>query len=154
MKSVNHLVTLLMLCLTIVFTAMTCETIYSHEIGCGDDDSHTNIYIINRSDQRIWLEWNPRYPMERSDSLFSGFQVEVKDSFNLMPLKSECWEGELRNIPFVRIFLFDASYNSISNHPDSLRAFQNEHLVYQHWYTKKELDSLGWKIYYPPLEIE
>lgn len=159
MKIIETLTILCVLSIAILLTAFSCGSdIYSYEKGCqyeyGKLIGHPNIYLINQSGKSVYLEWNPRYPMDRADSLFSGFQVQVKDSLNLMPLKSKCWEGELMHIPFVRIFLFDAPYNSISNHPDSLRAFQNEHLVYQHWYTKKELDSLGWKIYYPPLEIE
>lgn len=146
MKQLKKLTTLCLLGMIILMTAFTCtyET-FSYEYGCGDY-SHPNIYVVNQTGKPIWLEWNPRYPMDRADSLFSGFQVQVKDSLNLMPLKSKCWEGELMHIPFVRIFLFDAPYNSISNNPDSLRHFQDEHLIDMHWYTKEELDSLNWTI--------
>jgi len=148
MKIAKVLTTLCVLSASILLTAFSCDSrIFSYECSAG----HPNIQFINHTGKTIWLEWNPRYPMESSDSLFSGFQVRIKDSFNLMPLKSECWEGELRNIPFVRIFLFDAPYNSISNHPDSLLRFQEEHLIDMHWYTKKELDSLNWTIHYPPV---
>lgn len=146
MKQIKRLTTLCLMSMTILLTAFTCEeVIRSNEYGCGDY-SHPNIYFVNQSSKPVWLEWNPRYPMDRTDSLFSGFQVKVKDSLNLMPLKSKCWEGELMNIPFVRIFLFDAPYYSVSNHPDSLRRFQEEHLIDMHWYTKEELDSLNWTI--------
>lgn len=134
--------------ISLLFMAMTCESYYM------EDGKQYGIKLINRTENPIWVEWNPYYPMVNTDSLFRGFQVKIDDEFVLTPNQHFYWENELGAVPFVRIFLFDASYNSISNHPDSLRAFQNEHLVYQHWYTKKELDSLGWKIYYPPLEIE
>lgn len=156
MKIIKYLSTLCILSLAIILTAFSCGSgIYSYEKGYkyeyGELVGHSDIQFVNHTGKTIWLEWNPRYPMESSDSLFLGFQVRIKDSFNLMPLKSECWEGELRNIPFVRIFLFDAPYNSISNHPDSLRHFQDEHLIYMHWYTQNELDSLNWTIHYPPV---
>ena len=148
MKIVKVLTTLCVLSASILLTAFSCNSrIFSYECSAG----HPNIQFINHTDKTIWLEWNPRYPMESSDSLFSGFQIQVKDSMNLMPLKSECWERELRKIPFVRIFLFDVPYNSISNHPDSLRRYQDEHLIDMHWYTQKELDSLNWTIHYPPV---
>ena len=150
MKFRKKTITLCSICISLILTATTCERhTFSFEEGCNNDNNHPNILFVNRSDNPIWLEWNPRYPMSESDSLFSGFQVRVKDTLNLMPLKSLCWEGELKKIPFVRIFLFDAPYNSISNHPDSLLRFQEEHLIDMHWYTRKELDSLNWTIHYP-----
>ena len=154
MKIIKTLTTLCVLSAAILLSAFSCVSeIYSYEKGCkyeyGILLGHSDIRFFNHTGKTIWLEWNPRYPMERTDSLFSGFQVQIKDSLNLMPLKSECWEGEFRNIPFVRLFLFDAPYNSISNHPDSLRHFQDEHLIYMHWYTQNELDSLNWTIHYP-----
>lgn len=156
MKMMKALTTLCILSLAIILTAFSCgSVVYSYEKGCkyeyGKLLSHSNILFVNRSDNPIWLEWNPHYPMVESDSLFSGFHVQIKDSFNLMPLKSRCWEGEFLNIPFLRIFLFDSPYNSTSNNPDSLLRFQKEHLLDMHWYTQRELDSLNWTIHYPPL---
>ena len=153
MKALKAFTTLCTLATAVFLTAFSCGSdIYSYEKGCkyeyGKLLGHSDIQFINHTGKTIWLEWNPRYPMDRSDSLFSGFQVRIKDSLNLMPLKSECWEGEFLNIPFVRIFLFDAPYNSISNNPDSLQRFQEEHLIDMHWYTQKELDSLNWIIHY------
>ena len=153
MNIIKTLTILCVLSIAILLTAFSCGSdIYSYEMGCkyehGKLLGHSDIQFINHTDKTIWLEWNPRYPMEKTDSLFSGFQVRVKDTLNLTPLKSECWEGEFLHIPFVRIFLFDAPYNSISNHPDSLRRFQDEHLIDTHWYTQKELESMNWMISY------
>lgn len=156
MKTIRILITLCISGLFVILTAFSCESdTYSYTQGCEYEDGkllgHSAIHFVNNSDNPVWLEWNPRYPMSETDSLFSGFQVRIKnnDSFDLMPLKSECWEGELKKNPFVRIFLFDAPYNSISNNPDSLLRFQQEHLIDMHWYTKKELDSLNWTIHFP-----
>lgn len=147
MKIVKHLFVLGLLCISLAFT---CEKhIFSYEEGCLGKDYHSDIHFVNNSESDIWLEWNP---MLLSDSLFSGIHVCVKDSMGLKPLNSMCWEGELRTIPFVRVLLFDAPYNSKNCHPDSLRKFQDKHLLYMHWYTEWELDSLGWEIHYPPVE--
>lgn len=150
MKTTKRLTILFLFCMTILLTAFTCQSsVFSYEEGCYGEENHPNIYFINQSNQTVWLEWNPRYPMERTDSLFSGFQVRVQDTLNLMPLKSICWEGELRKIPFVRLFLFDAPYNSACNNPDSLRSFQAKHLIYMHWYTLDELKESNWRIFHP-----
>lgn len=154
MKTLKRVIRLSLLCQAILLTASTCEVVNSWEEGCYSEKSHPNVRFINDSASDVWVEWNPRYPMEWTDSLFSGFQVQVIDSLNLMPLKSICWEGEFISVPFIRLFIFDEAYNSSIRDSASLSQHQDEHLVFKHWYTKEELNELNWTIHYPPLKTE
>lgn len=119
----------------VLSSAMTCTQMADYEKEGRND--HEAVTFYNHSSSNVWIEWNPYYPMSAEDSLFSGFQVIVRETFPIYPSRNLYWGNELKKVPFIRLMVFDALYTSESEHPDSLRKFQDEHLLYMHWYTKK-----------------
>lgn len=146
----------------------SCENTYLKEI------ENPYIRFVNQSDDTVWVEMLSPYEITDyyykesiEDSFFYGETYWPTGPHTVRQIRMSQALVEEPYEPFaVRIFVMDYDSPINIDHArfdyykkqcgmDSLQViqylkeFEQNHLLYKHWYSKEELDSLNWTIVYP-----
>lgn len=161
--------------ITICMAALCCHACFDEFIN---DIDHPYIRFVNQSDDTVWVEMlNPReitfnFKGTINDSLFYGVEniVLPNSTKQINSYYSPYWGGDIRGNVYVekdtayiaRVFVMDSCTptriwyaREKYYHGDSLQViqtlkkFEQNHLLYKHWFSKEELDCLNWTIVYP-----